>query len=83
MLVAENYPELKANENFLSLQDELAGTENRVAVERTRYNEKVRDFNARKKRFPTVIIANMFGFGDRIYFEAAEGAENAPTVSFE
>ncbi len=83
LLVAENYPELKANENFLSLQDELAGTENRVAVERTRYNEKVRDFNARKKRFPTVIIANMFGFGDRIYFEAAEGAENAPTVSFE
>jgi len=83
MVIVENYPQLKSNENFLALQDELAGTENRVAVERSRYNDEVRNYNVMKKRFPTVILANLFGFGDKTYFEAAEGAQNAPAVSFE
>ncbi|MEM3126645.1 MAG: LemA family protein [Candidatus Woesearchaeota archaeon] len=83
LVVVENYPELKANENFLALQDELAGTENRIAVERTRYNDEVNKYNIYKKRFPTVIIANLFGFQDKSFFEAAKGAEIAPTVSFE
>ena len=82
LVVVENYPELKANQNFLSLQDELAGTENRIAVERMRFNEAVRDYNVRIKRFPTRIIAGMFGFEERNYFESEEGAENAPVVEF-
>lgn len=82
MVVVENYPQLKANENFLSLQDELAGTENRINVERNRYNEQVKQFNVKVRRFPTNIIAGMFGFETKNPFEAQNGAEVAPTVSF-
>ncbi len=82
LLVAENYPQLKASENFLSLQDELAGTENRINVARTRYNEVVTDYNARIRTFPTNVVASMFGFEKRTFFEAETGAENAPKVSF-
>ena len=78
--VAENYPQLKANENFLSLQDELAGTENRVKTERDIYNAAVKDFNVRIRSFPTNILAGMFGFGQKQMFEAAVGSENAPKV---
>jgi len=82
LLVAENYPDLKASQNFLALQDELAGTENRIAVARQRYNEIVKNLNIRTKTFPSNMIANMFGFTERDYFEAEEGAEEAPTVEF-
>ncbi len=82
LMVAEAYPQLKANENFLSLQDELAGTENRVSVERTRYNEAVKAYNIAVQRIPTNIIASMFGFEQKTMFEAAAGAETAPTVTF-
>ena len=78
----ENYPELKSSENFLSLQDELAGTENRVAVARQRYNEAVRTYNVKTKRFPTNIVASMFGFEESTFFEAEAGAEEAPQVEF-
>jgi LemA protein len=82
LVVVENYPQLKSNENFLALQAQLEGTENRVAVERMRYNEKVRDYNTRIKKMPTVFIANMFGFNSKLYFEAEEGAEIVPEVKF-
>lgn len=83
LVVVENYPDLKSNQNFLALQDELAGTENRVNVERQRYNEAVGDYNKRLRRFPTVIVASMFGFDKREFFEAEKGAEKAPRVGFE
>src|SRR5207245_4921080 len=70
--IAENYPNLKANENFIRLQDELAGTENRIAVERMRYNDAVRAYNTAIKRFPTNLVASVFRFGEREYFEAEE-----------
>ncbi len=82
MLVAENYPQLKSNQNFLALQDELSGTENRISVERRRYNESVRQFNTATRKFPGVIVANMFGFEKREAFKAAPEAANAPTVKF-
>jgi len=82
MAVVENYPNLKANENFLSLQDQLEGTENRITVERQRFNETVQGFNTRIRRFPTNLFAGLFGFGKKAYFEAQEGAEVAPKVSF-
>jgi len=82
MAVVENYPNLKANENFLSLQAQLEGTENRITVERQRFNETVQGFNTRIRRFPTNLFAGMFGFGKKAYFEAQEGAEVAPKVSF-
>ena len=82
LLVAENYPDLKASQNFLALQDELAGTENRIAVARQRYNEIVKDLNIKTKTFPSNMVANMFGFTERDYFEAEGGAEEAPTVEF-
>jgi len=78
----ENYPQLKATENFLSLQDELAGTENRVAVARQRYNEATRNYNVKTKRFPSNIIAGMFGFDEEEFFEAEEDAAEAPKVEF-
>ncbi len=78
----ENYPDLKFNENFLALQAQLEGTENRIAVERMRYNEKVRDYNTRLRRMPSSIVANMYGFRDKSYFEAEKGAEEAPDVKF-
>jgi LemA protein len=82
LVVVENYPQLKANETFTRLQDELAGTENRIAVERKRYNDVVRDFNASIKRFPSNLFAGMFGFESRQYFQAAEGAQKVPQVKF-
>ncbi len=82
MVVVERYPDLKANQNFLALQDELSGTENRITVSRRRFNEAVQGYNANIRRFPTNLLAGMFGFERRAYFEAAAGAEQAPAVSF-
>lgn len=81
--VTEAYPELKANENYIALQDELAGTENRISTARIDYNEEVKEFNSEIRKFPKSIIASMFGFEKYDYFEAAEGTENVPQVSFE
>ena len=80
--IAENYPDLKANQNFLELQKQLEGTENRISTERRKYNEEVLDYNVKLRRFPTNIIAGMFGFEKRVMFEAQEGAEVAPVVEF-
>lgn len=80
--VAENYPELKANTNFSEFQYELAGTENRIATERRRYNESVEELNKVVKRFPTNILANMLGFEKREYFEIDEKDSQVPEVSF-
>jgi len=82
LAVAENYPQLKANENFLQLQAQLEGTENRIAVERRRYNEVVQRYNTYIRRFPANIIAGMFGFKERPYFKAVEEAQQAPKVQF-
>ncbi len=82
--VAESNPQLKASANFQSLQDELAGTENRIAVERRRYNEVVRAYNITVRRFPSNIIAALMGFDKKeVYFEAEEGAEEVPEVKFD
>jgi len=83
LAIAENYPDLKANQNFLELQAELAGTENRIAVERNRYNEAAKELNVAIRRFPKSIIASMFEFDKKPYFEAEEGAKALPKVSFE
>lgn len=80
LVVVENYPNLKANENYLSLQDELAGSENRIKTERDIFNNAVRDYNVKVRRFPTNIIAGMFGFEKKDMFEAAEGSDTAPDV---
>lgn len=80
--VVEAYPELKANEQFLNLQDELAGTENRIAKERQNYNEIVQKFNGKVRRFPTSLFARLMGFGPKAYFQADPGAQNAPKVNF-
>lgn len=80
--ISENYPDLKANQNFLDLQKQLEGTENRIATERMKYNEKVRDYNTKLRRFPTNIIAGMFGFEKHVMFESTQGAEVAPVVEF-
>jgi LemA protein len=80
--IAENYPQLKANENFLKLQDELAGTENRINYARSKYNDIVRDYNARIKSFPTNMIAGMFGFAAKSYFEVPKEAKEVPRVKF-
>ncbi len=82
LVVVEQYPQLKSDQNFLALQDELAGTENRVSVARMRYNEAVKFYNVGIKRIPTNIIAGMFGYKDKAYFAAEEGAAQAPTVEF-
>ncbi|MEW6610886.1 MAG: LemA family protein [Patescibacteria group bacterium] len=82
LVVVENYPQLRSAENVTALMDELAGTENRVAVERGRFNEKVRDYNTMILRFPTNLFARVFGFNARTYFEATTGAETAPQVNF-
>lgn len=82
MAVAESYPDLKANQNFLELQAQLEGTENRISVERQRFNEAVMSYNASIRRFPSNIVAGIFGFKPHGYFEAAEGASTAPTVQF-
>lgn len=83
LLVVERYPELKSNQNFLALQDELAGTENRIAVERKRYNDTVKAYNVFVRRFPNNIIAGIFGYSkEDVYFKAEEGADKAPKVNF-
>ncbi len=82
LAVAENYPDLKANENFLDLQSQLEGTENRITVERKRFNEEVKKYNSLIRIFPRSMIAGMFGFFPKAYFKAAEGAEKAPKVEF-
>lgn len=83
MVVIERYPDLKANQNFLALQDELAGTENRIAVERRRYNEAVRDYNVTVRQFPSNIVASLARFEKRdAYFEAKPGAAEPPSVQF-
>jgi LemA protein len=82
LAIAENYPELKADANFRQLSDELAGTENRIATSRMDYNDTVQSFNTKIRRFPTVVIARMFGFEKKDYFKAAESAKQAPTVDF-
>ncbi len=82
MVVIERYPDLKANVNFIRLQDELAGTENRIAVERRRFNETVQSYNQRIRSFPTILFAGMFGFQQRPYFQATEAAQQAPQVDF-
>ncbi|MGN0186524.1 MAG: LemA family protein [Paludibacteraceae bacterium] len=83
MAVAESYPELKANENFIALQDQLEGTENRITVARRNFNDAAQSFNAAIRKFPTVIYAGWFGFEKRAYFKAASGAEVAPRVQFD
>ncbi|MDP3451449.1 MAG: LemA family protein [Bacteroidales bacterium] len=82
MVVVERYPDLKANQNFLELQSQLEGTENRITVERQKYNESARVFNTTIRMFPKNMIAGMFGFERKIYFEAKEGADVAPVVEF-
>ena len=84
LALVENYPQLKSNENFLRLQDELAGTENRIAVERRRYNETVQDYNTYISLFPNSVIAGMGGFArNDAYFKTDEGARSAPKVDFD
>lgn len=80
LAVSENYPDLKANQNFLDLQKQLEGTENRISVERKNFNESVQDFNAYIRRFPTNILAGMFGFSPKGYFQSAAGSEKAPST---
>lgn len=82
MMITESYPDLKANQNFLELQAQLEGTENRISVERNRFNEMAKEYNASIRRFPTNIMAGMFGFEKKPYFEAEEGTEKAPKVEF-
>src|SRR5207248_11765265 len=80
LVVSENYPQLKSNENFLGLQAQLEGTENRISVERNNFNGAVQDFNTAVRRFPTNMVAGMFGFSARPFFNADQGAQRAPTV---
>jgi len=82
LLVVERYPDLKANQNFIRLQDELAGTENRIAVERRRYNEAVKTYNVKIRSFPTNILAGMFGFAMAEFFKVPEIAKEVPKVKF-
>lgn len=82
MVVVERYPDLKANQNFLELQSQLEGTENRIAVERQRFADVVNAYNSTTRRFPTNLIAGMFSFERKAYFESEAGAENAPKVEF-
>lgn len=82
LVTVEKYPDLKANQNFLELQSQLEGTENRIKVARDEFNEQVRTYNTKAKRFPTNIFAGVFGFKDKPYFEADKGSEKAPEVKF-
>lgn len=82
LVIVENYPELKSNQTFIQLMDELAGTENRIAVARQRYNSAVKEYNAAIRRFPGNMIAQLFGFKPAEYFEAPEGTERPPEVKF-
>ena len=82
MVTVERYPDLKANQNFLGLQSQLEGTENRIKIERDRFNTSIKNFNSTIRKFPKTIIASSFGFEKKGYFEADQGTENAPEVSF-
>ncbi|HOW88025.1 MAG TPA: LemA family protein [Candidatus Omnitrophota bacterium] len=82
MVVVERYPDLKASQNFLALQTQLEGTENRITVERKRFNEAARDFNAFRRSFPNVVVANVMGFKSKSYFQADQDAKTAPQVKF-
>jgi LemA protein len=82
LVVVERYPELKSNQNFLDLQAQLEGTENRIAVERKRFTEAAQMYNTARRSFPTVLVANLLGFAERPYFEAAPGSERPPQVKF-
>ena len=82
LVVVERYPELKANQNFIRLQDELAGTENRIAVERRRYNETVKTYNIKIRSFPANLLAGMYGFDKAAFFEAPEVAKAVPKIKF-
>lgn len=82
LVVVENYPDLKASTNFINLQDELAGTENRIAVARKDYNEVVKNYNSSIKKFPNAMFASMFGFKEYEYFEASDGKTEVPDVEF-
>lgn len=82
LMIQENYPDLKANQNFLELQSQLEGTENRITVERQKYNEAARAYNTLIRQFPKNLLAGMFGFEKKPYFQAEEGAQNAPKVEF-
>ena len=82
MRITENYPELKANQNFQELQAQLEGTENRISVERRNFNQATQDYNTFIRKFPQNLIANMFGFEKKPYFEAESGNEKAPEVKF-
>lgn len=82
MVVVEKYPDLKANQNFMDLQAQLEGTENRCTVERQKYNNVAQDYNTYRRGIPTVVVANLFGFEAKPYFEAEAGAEKAPKVEF-
>ncbi len=82
LVVVEKYPDLKANQNFLALQTQLEGSENRIAVERRRFNDAARDFNTKVRVFPNNVIAGLYGFKKKAYFEADKGASEAPKVSF-
>lgn len=82
LVIMENYPQLKSSEAMQTFMSQLEGTENRVSVERIRFNESVRDYNLRVMRVPSSIVASVFGFEERSYFESTEGSENAPQVQF-
>ena len=82
LVVVENYPQLKSNETFRALMDELAGTENRLSVERMRYNERLQEYNSLRRRFPSNVTAKLFGFAEYPYFDAPAGADTVPTVNF-
>ena len=82
MVVVEKYPELKATEAFRDLQAQLEGTENRITVERRRFNEVAQAFNTGRRRFPTILVANLLGFAERTYFQATAGADKPPQVKF-
>jgi len=82
MVVVEQYPDLKASQNFLTLQTQLEGTENRITVERQRFNEAAQDFNAFRRRFPNVVAAGFMGFKNKAYFQAAQDAKTVPQVKF-
>ena len=83
LMVVENYPTIKSNENFLQLQTQLEGTENRISVERRRFNEAVQAFNTKTRTFPTLITAKIFGFKEKQYFKSKEGSDQAPEVEFD
>jgi LemA protein len=82
LVTVERYPELKSNQNFLALQSQLEGTENRIAVERMRFNEAVRDYNTKIKLMPGALVARLMGFKEKAFFEAAPGSETVPKVKF-